>query len=74
MNKPEASMTHAEEVIERAMAAVAAVRRQRERDQERRRQAFGRIQLGLPLPTLKHGMQLSLELDEGRQRRGTAAS
>ncbi|PDT41619.1 MULTISPECIES: hypothetical protein [Sinorhizobium] len=67
-------MNHAEEVIERAMAAVAAVRRQRERDQERRRQAFGRIQLGLPLPTLKHGLQLSLELDEGRQRRGTAAA
>ncbi|OAP37326.1 hypothetical protein [Sinorhizobium americanum] len=67
-------MTHAEEVIERAMAAVAAVRRQRERDQERRRQAFGRIQLGLPLPTLKHGLQLSLELDKGQQRRGTGAS
>ncbi|WOS66561.1 hypothetical protein [Sinorhizobium fredii] len=57
-------MTHTEQVIERAMAAVAAARRQRERDQERRRQTFGHIQLGLPLPTLKHGVQLSLQLDK----------
>ena len=72
MNKPEAPMTHTEEVIERAMAAVAAVRRQRERDQERRRQAFGRVQLGPPLPALKRGVQLSLLLDERPQRGGTA--
>ncbi|OAP36475.1 hypothetical protein AU381_18390 [Sinorhizobium glycinis] len=61
-------MTHTEEVIERAMAAVAAVRRQRERDQERRRQAFGRLQSGLPLPTLKRGMQLSLQLEKRSRR------
>jgi hypothetical protein len=60
-------MTHTEQVIERAMAAVAAARRQRERDQERRRQTFGRIQVGLCLPRLKHGVQLSLQLDKRPQ-------
>ncbi len=64
-------MTHAEQVIERALAAVAAARQQRERGQERRRQIFGRIQLGLSLPTLKHGVQLSLQLDKRRQSDGT---
>ncbi|MEY9166184.1 hypothetical protein ABIE78_004303 [Sinorhizobium fredii] len=67
-------MTPTQEVIERAMAAVAAVRRQRERDQERRRQTFGRIQLGLPLPTLKRGVQLSLQLEKRPQRGGTGPS
>ncbi|WP_151612912.1 hypothetical protein [Sinorhizobium alkalisoli] len=64
-------MTHAEQVIERAMAAVAAARRQRERDQERRRQTFGRIQLSPPLPMPKRGLQLSLKLD-GRPARDDA--
>ncbi|ACP23226.1 hypothetical protein NGR_b17750 (plasmid) [Sinorhizobium fredii NGR234] len=63
-------MTHTEQVIERAMAAVAAARRQRERDQERRRQTFGRIPVGLPLPTLRRGVQLSLELDTRPQGSG----
>ncbi|MCZ4094134.1 MULTISPECIES: hypothetical protein [Sinorhizobium] len=62
-------MTRAEEVIERAMAAVAAARRQRERHQERRKQIFGRIQLSGPLPALKRGgVQLSLRLDSPDQR------
>ncbi|MQX65916.1 hypothetical protein GHK78_23470 [Sinorhizobium meliloti] len=56
-------MTHAEEVIERAMAAVAQARRRREREQEWRRKTFGRIQVGIPLPPLKRGVQLSLQLD-----------
>ncbi len=54
-------MTHAEQVIERAMAAVAAARLQRERDQERRRQTFGRIDLSKPIPMPKRGLQLSLQ-------------
>ncbi|WFU50628.1 hypothetical protein [Sinorhizobium terangae] len=57
-------MTHAEEVINRAMAVVAASRVRREREEERRRQIFGRIQLSPPLPVLKRGgAQLSLNLD-----------
>lgn len=57
-------MTHAEEVIERAMAAVAEARRRREREQEWRRKPFGRIQVGIPLPPLKRGgVQLLLQLD-----------
>ncbi|WEX90211.1 hypothetical protein PZN02_005577 [Sinorhizobium garamanticum] len=57
-------MTHTEEVINRAMAVVAASRVRREREEERRRQIFGRIQLTPPLPALKRGgVQLSLNLD-----------
>lgn len=62
-------MTHAEEVIERAMAAVAQARRRREREQEWRKQTFGRIQVGMPLPPLKRGgVQLSLQLDRRNAR------
>lgn len=57
-------MTHAEEVISRAMALVAASRIRREREEERRKKIFGRIQLSPPLPALKRGgAQLSLNLD-----------
>ncbi|MBP2234039.1 hypothetical protein J2Z31_000529 [Sinorhizobium kostiense] len=64
-------MTRTEQVIERAMAAVAAARIQRERDQERRRETFGRIQLSPPLPLPKRGLQLSLHLNGRVQRGGT---
>lgn len=66
-------MTHAEQVIERAMTAVAAARLQRERDQERRRQTFERIQLTRPLPMPKRGLQLSLKLDGRPARDDTPA-
>ncbi|MDK1377393.1 MULTISPECIES: hypothetical protein [unclassified Sinorhizobium] len=57
-------MTHAEEVMNRAMAVVDASRVRREREEERRRLIFGRIQLTPPLPALKRGgTQLSLNLD-----------
>ncbi|KSV61953.1 hypothetical protein D9M68_161150 [compost metagenome] len=58
------TMTHTEEVIERAMAAVAAARKKREREAEWRKRTFGRIDMTPPLPRLKRGgVQLSLRLD-----------
>ena len=63
MNRTE-TMTHTEEVIERAMAAVAAARKKREREAEWLKRTFGRIDMTPPLPRLKHGgVQLSLRLD-----------
>lgn len=62
MNRTE-TMTHTEEVIERAMAAVAAARMKREREAEWRKRTFGRIDMAPPLPRLKRGgVQLSLQL------------
>ncbi len=63
-------MTHAEQVIERAMAAVAAARLRREREQERRRQTFGRIELTPPLPMPRRGLQLSLQLSRPAREEG----
>lgn len=55
---------HTEEVIERAMAAVRALRMKREREAEWRKRTFGRIDMTPPLPRLKRGgVQLSLQLD-----------
>jgi hypothetical protein len=54
-------MTRTEEVIANALAVVATCRAERERDAERRKQVFGRIDIGRPLPVVK-GMQLSLDL------------
>ncbi|WP_194273845.1 MULTISPECIES: hypothetical protein [Rhizobium] len=54
-------MTHAEQVIERALAVVAASRAERERDAERRKRVFGKIEVGRPLPKLP-GQQLGLDL------------
>lgn len=54
-------MTHTEEVIARALAVVAASRAEREKDAERRRRVFGKIEIGLPLPVIK-GSQLQLDL------------
>ncbi|MCA1494775.1 hypothetical protein I6F11_28310 [Ensifer sp. NBAIM29] len=42
-------MTHAEEVIERANSVMAALRAKREREAERRKKVFGRIDIGKPL-------------------------
>ena len=53
----DAIMAIGDDLIERAMAAVAQARRRRERDQEWRKRTFGRIQVGLPLPILKRGVQ-----------------
>ncbi|WEX79431.1 hypothetical protein PYH37_006340 (plasmid) [Sinorhizobium numidicum] len=55
-------MTHADEVIERAHALVAALRAKREREAERRKEVFGRIDIGTPLPMPGRGVQLSLKL------------
>lgn len=56
------------EIINRALAAVASSRLKRERDSERRKQIFGRIDLSAPLPKLSRGVQLTLNLDSGRSR------
>ncbi|NRP22597.1 hypothetical protein LPJGGPFB_05856 [Ensifer adhaerens] len=56
------------EIINRALAAVADSRLKRERDSERRKQIFGRIDLTAPLPKLSRGVQLSLNLDGGRKQ------
>ncbi|NVD42303.1 hypothetical protein HT585_25875 [Ensifer sp. HO-A22] len=56
------------EIINRALAAVADSRLKRERDSERRKQIFGRIDMSAPLPKLSRGIQLSLNLDDGRKQ------
>ncbi|KOF15161.1 hypothetical protein AC244_24065 [Ensifer adhaerens] len=56
------------EIINRALAAVADSRLKRERDSERRKQIFGRIDLTTPLPKLSRGVQLNLNLEGGRKR------
>ena len=54
-------MDRAEEVIERAMAAVAASRARRERQERERKQVFERIQVAmLKRPTLPKGVQMPL--------------
>jgi len=55
-------MTHADEVIERAHSVVAALRAKREREAERRKEVFGRIDIAKPLPMPNRGIQLSLKL------------
>lgn len=55
-------MAHAEEVIERAHSVVAALRKKREREAERRREVFGRIDVGKPLRMPNRGIQLRLKL------------
>ncbi len=56
-------MDRAEEVIERAMAAVAASRARRERQERERKQVFERIQVAmLKRPTLPKGVQMPLNL------------
>lgn len=54
-------MNKTEQVIANALAVVANCRAERERDAERRKRVFGRIDIGLPLPVLK-GTQLTLDL------------
>ncbi len=44
-------MTHAEEVIERAYSVVAALRAKREREAERRKEVFGRIDVSNRRPS-----------------------
>lgn len=56
-------MDRTEEVIERAMAAVAASRARRERQELERKQVFERIQIAmLKRPTLPKGIQMPLNL------------
>ncbi|MGO4564227.1 hypothetical protein AB4Z52_04030 [Rhizobium sp. 2YAF20] len=58
-------MTNAEVVIERALAVVARSRAARERDEQRRKEIFSRIQIGRTLDAyrVKRPVQLSLKLD-----------
>lgn len=56
-------MTRAEQVIERAMAAVAASRAVREAEAERRREIFQKIQVASQRrPNIPKGIQLPLDL------------
>ncbi len=56
-------MSRTEQVIERAMAAVAASRAVREAEAERRRATFQKIQIATRRrPVLPKGMQLPLDL------------
>jgi hypothetical protein len=57
------TMTRSEEVIERALALVAASRAQRERDLQRRAEWQKRIEISRPVPHVKSGVQLSLRLN-----------
>ncbi|TCV67975.1 hypothetical protein EDE05_14016 [Neorhizobium sp. R1-B] len=55
-------MTRAEQVIERAMAAVAASRAIREAEAERRRETFQKIQIANQRrPNIPKGIQLPLD-------------
>jgi hypothetical protein len=56
-------MSRAEQVIERAMAAVAASKALREAEAERRRKVFERIQIANQRrPSIPKGIQLPLDL------------
>lgn len=55
-------MARAEDVIERAHSVVAALRAKREREEERRKKVFGRLDVGKPLAMPKRGIQLSLKM------------
>jgi hypothetical protein len=58
----ELPMTRAEQVIERAMAAVAASRAIREAEAERRRETFQKIQIANQRrPNIPKGIQLPLD-------------
>gem|GEM_PF-526616 len=54
-------MTHTEQVIANAQAVVASIRSERERDAERRKRVFGKLDVSRPLPTVR-GQQLTLDL------------
>ena len=56
-------MTRTDEVIERAMAFVAASRAARQRDLARRAEWQRRVQLSAPLPPLPRPVQLPLRLE-----------
>ncbi|AXV17044.1 hypothetical protein CYG48_15910 [Neorhizobium sp. SOG26] len=59
----EVLMSRAEQVIERAMAAVAASKTLREAEAERRRKVFERIQIANQRrPSIPKGIQLPLDL------------
>ncbi|MGK9052196.1 hypothetical protein QTA58_07335 [Neorhizobium sp. CSC1952] len=56
-------MTRAEQVIERAMTAVAASRAIREAEAQRRRETFQKIQIANQRrPNIPKGIQLPLDL------------
>lgn len=56
-------MDRAQQVIDRALAAVAASRARREREAKERREVFGRIQIAsIRKPVLPKGIQIPLDL------------
>lgn len=56
-------MTHAEEVVAKALAFVAESRAARERDLERRAAWQRKLEVGRPLPPLPRPVQLRLALN-----------
>lgn len=57
-------MHRSQEVIDRALAVVAASRARRERQDRQRLEVFSRIQVAnLRRPNLPKGFQMSLDLD-----------
>ena len=56
-------MTRADEVVERAMALVAASRALRERQEQQRKQVYEKVQIAaLRKPNIPKGVQLRLNL------------
>ncbi|MBU1314639.1 MULTISPECIES: hypothetical protein [Pseudorhizobium] len=56
-------MNRTEDVVERALAAVAASKARRERHERERKAAYSRIQVAmLKKPVIPKGMQIPLEL------------
>jgi hypothetical protein len=61
-------MQRTDEVITRALAAVAASKALRERHDQQRREIYGRIELAsLRTPNVPKGIQLSLNLSGPRR-------
>ncbi|EJL52770.1 hypothetical protein PMI09_03674 [Rhizobium sp. CF122] len=54
-------MTHTEQVIAKALAVVANIRSEWERDAERRKRVFGKLDVSRRRPTVR-GQQLTLDL------------
>jgi hypothetical protein len=62
-NVMEVQMNRTDEVVERAMAVVAASKARRERQEQQRKQVYERVQIeSLRKPNIPKGIQLRLSL------------
>ena len=63
VNMVEVQMRRTDEVVERALAVVAASRALRERQEQQRKQVYEKVQIStLRRPNIPKGMQLRLNL------------